>query len=42
MSTDGAAWPDRNLKFHECDLVDPTPHTHELIEEVERDPICIF
>lgn len=33
---------DRNLKFHEYDLVDPTPHIDELIDEVERDPTCIF
>ena len=35
-------WRDRNLKFHEYDLVDPTPHIDELIEEVKRDPTCIF
>jgi hypothetical protein len=35
-------WRDRNLKFHEYDLADPTPHIDELIEEVKSDPICIF
>ena len=35
-------WRDRNLKFHVYDLVQPTPHIDELIEEVKRDPTCIF
>ena len=35
-------WRDRHLKFHEYDLVEPTPHIDELIEEVKRDPTCIF
>jgi hypothetical protein len=30
-------WRDRHLKFHEYDLVEPTPHIDELIEEVKRD-----
>ncbi len=30
------------FKVHECDLVEPTPHIDELIEEVKRDPTCIF
>jgi hypothetical protein len=35
-------WRDRNLKFHEYDLVAPTPHLDELIEEVKRDRTGIF
>ncbi len=35
-------WRDRNLKFHEYDLVAPTPHVDELIEEVKRDRTGIF
>ncbi len=35
-------WRDRNLKFHEFDLVVPTPHIDELIEEVKRDRTGIF
>ena len=35
-------WRDQHLKFHEYDPVDPTPHIDELIEEVKRDPTCIF
>jgi len=29
-------WRDRNLKFHEYDLVPPTPHVEDLIAEIER------
>lgn len=35
-------WRDRNLKFHEYDLVPPTPHLDELIEEVKLDRTGIF
>jgi len=35
-------WRDRNLRFHEYDLVDPTPHVDDLIAEIERDPTAIF
>ena len=35
-------WRDRNLKFHEYDLVEPTPHIDELIGEVKRDHTAIF
>lgn len=35
-------WRDRNLAFHLYDLAQPTPYINELIEEVERDPTCIF
>jgi len=33
---------DRNLKFRECDLVQPTPHLEELIEYVKNDRSGIF
>ena len=35
-------WRDRNLKFHEYDLVAPTPQIDELIEEVKHDRTGIF
>lgn len=35
-------WSDRNLKFHEYDLVRPTLHVDELINEIERDRTSIF
>ena len=35
-------WRDRNLEFHEYDLVAPTPHLDDLIAEIERDPTAIF
>jgi hypothetical protein len=35
-------WRDRNLKFHEYDLAEPTPHLDELIEEVKLDRTGIF
>ena len=35
-------WRDRNLNFHEYDLVAPTPHIDDLIAEVKRDPTAIF
>jgi len=35
-------WRDRNLKFHEYDLVSPTRHVDDLIVEIDRDPTSIF
>ena len=35
-------WSDRNSRFHECDLIEPTPDIEDLIAEVERDPTGIF
>ncbi len=35
-------WRDQNLKFHEYDMVAPTPHVDDLIAEIERDPTAIF
>lgn len=35
-------WCDRNLKFHEYDLVSPTSHVDELMTEIDRDPTSIF
>jgi hypothetical protein len=35
-------WCDRNLKFHEYDLVPPTSLVDELMAEIDRDPTSIF
>jgi hypothetical protein len=35
-------WRDRNLKFHLYDLVEPTRNVETLLDEVDRDPTCIF
>lgn len=35
-------WGDRNLKFHTYDLTAPTSDVAALLEEVDRDPTCIF
>jgi len=35
-------WRDRNLKFHEYDLVAPTPHLDEIIDYVANDRSGIF
>ena len=35
-------WRDRNLKFHLYDLVAPTCNVETLLDEVDRDPTCIF
>lgn len=35
-------WRDRNLKFHEYDLTDPTPDIQDLLDEIDRDPTGIF
>ena len=35
-------WRDRNLKLHEYDLVEPTPHLDELIECVKNDRSGLF
>jgi len=35
-------WRDSNLKFHEYDPVQPTPHLDELIEYVKNDRSGIF
>lgn len=35
-------WRDRNLKFHEYDLVDPSPDVQDLLDEIDRDPTSIF
>lgn len=35
-------WRDQNLKFHEYDLVAPTPHLDDLIDEVKSDRTGIF
>lgn len=35
-------WRDSNLKFHEHDLVAPTPHIQELIDYVANDRSGVF
>jgi len=35
-------WRDRNLQFHEYDLVPPSAHIDDLLNEVDRDPTCVF
>jgi hypothetical protein len=35
-------WRDRNLKFHEYDLVPASRHLADLLAEVDRDPTSIF
>lgn len=35
-------WRDRNLRFHRYDLLDPSPNIQDLLDELERDPTCIF
>lgn len=35
-------WRDRNLKFHEYDLVEPTPHLDDLIDYVANDRSGLF
>jgi hypothetical protein len=35
-------WRDRNLRFHEYDLVPPTSRVDDLLEEIDRDPTAIF
>jgi Protein of unknown function (DUF3024) len=35
-------WRDRNLRFHEYDLVPPTESVEDLLAEVDRDPTAIF
>jgi hypothetical protein len=35
-------WSDRNSDFHVYDLVAPTQDVRVLLDEIERDPTCIF
>jgi Protein of unknown function (DUF3024) len=35
-------WSDRNSDFHVYDLVEPTQNVVVLLDEVSRDPTCIF
>jgi hypothetical protein len=35
-------WPDRNLKFHRYDLIEPTPHIGDLLTEIDRNPLGVF
>lgn len=35
-------WVDRDSKFHAYDLAPPTQHIKRLVDEIDRDPTCIF
>lgn len=35
-------WRDRNLRFHEYDLIRPSRHVDLLLAEIDRDPTAIF
>ncbi len=35
-------WRDRNLKFREYDLADPSPNIQDLLDEIDHDPTNIF
>jgi Protein of unknown function (DUF3024) len=35
-------WRDRNLPFHLYDLLAPSNRVDDLLNEIDRDPICIF
>jgi hypothetical protein len=35
-------WRDRHLRFHVYDLVEPTASVNDLLDEIDRDPTCIF
>ena len=35
-------WRDRNLRFHEYDLIAPSNRVDDLLEEIDRDPTSIF
>jgi len=35
-------WRDRNLRFHEYDLVAPSSRVDDLLAEINRDPTSIF
>src|SRR5262245_47308053 len=35
-------WPDRNSRFHAYEGLQPTRNIERLLEEVDRDPTCIF
>jgi hypothetical protein len=35
-------WPDRNSRFHQYDLAQPTANVAALLQEIDRDPTSIF
>ena len=35
-------WRDRNLRFHIYDLLAPSNRVDDLLNEIDRDPTCIF
>ena len=35
-------WRDRNQKFHRYDLIAPSAHVDDLLDEIDKDPTGIF
>jgi Protein of unknown function (DUF3024) len=35
-------WRDRNLRFNIYDLLPPSDRVDDLLDEIDRDPTCIF
>jgi hypothetical protein len=35
-------WPDRNSRFHQYDLAQPSADVEALLQEIDRDPTSIF
>jgi hypothetical protein len=35
-------WRDRNLRFHQYELIHPTADVAALLEEIDQDPTSIF
>jgi hypothetical protein len=35
-------WRDRNARWHRYDLIDPSSDVMTLLDEIDRDPTCIF
>ncbi|MBJ6724570.1 DUF3024 domain-containing protein [Geomesophilobacter sediminis] len=35
-------WADRNLRWHPYEGLDPDPKIETLLQEIDRDPTCIF
>lgn len=35
-------WADRNSRWHVYDMLDPSDRVADLLEEIEKDPTCIF
>lgn len=35
-------WKDRNARWHRYDLIEPSADIRVLLDEIDRDPTCIF